>query len=225
MTHFEILISILTGVYVLLTGYYAWTSHRTLKAIQNQNVEVKKSADAAKDNADALINSERPWVVPKIRKDVKWIDSIGTDETDESTYGKPVKKRVVYFTFLITNLGRTPAEVFAIRGRPTLTKHGINGGLEDPPDYGEELVFMQVRMLAPGEEWIYDDIDLEYRWADKKTWKDIENFSLHIIFKGVVLYRDTLRREVVHESRFCYTYFFLREAYLPSGPPDHTKYT
>jgi hypothetical protein len=71
------------------------------------------SATAAKANADTLINSERPWVIPEIRKRVRWGDSLSLEE---ETLGKPIKKRYVYFTFSVTNHGRTPAEIIAIRG-------------------------------------------------------------------------------------------------------------
>jgi hypothetical protein len=84
---------------------------------------------------------------------------------------------------------------------------------------------MQIRMLAPGQRWDYHDVDLDFHWADEQTKKELEEFRQHRIFKGVVLYRDVFNREVIHESRFCYTYFYMQENYLPSGPPDHTKYT
>jgi hypothetical protein len=185
-------------------------------------ITAKKSADAARTTAESLINSERPWIVPEISKEVKWIDSFSTDK---ETLDKAIKRRVVYFTFSITNHGRTPAEIVGIRGNPHLTNKGIHGGLEDPPDYGLQYIFMQVRMLAPGQHWDYDDIDLNFGWADEQTMKEIESFKLHRMFKGVVLYRDVFNPEILHESRFCYTYFAMREDYLPSGPPEHTKYT
>lgn len=180
------------------------------------------TADAALLNAQVVINAERPWVIPKIRKTVKWIDSF---ELNEEGKPRPVKRRVVYFAFSVINKGRTPAQVFAIRGRPRFTDKGIHGGLEDPPDYGPELVFMQTRILPPGQRWDYSDIDLEFTDCGEDIRKGLESFQLHRIFKGVVLYRDMLRPSEVHESRFCYTYFWLQENYLPSGPPDHTKYT
>jgi hypothetical protein len=158
--------------------------------------------EIASNSTEAFINGERPWVVPTIRKKVRWIDTISASEEN---LGKFIKKRMVYFTFSGRNHGRTPAEVFAIRGNPRLTNKGRNGGLEDPPDYGAEHVFMQVKMLAPGERWDYTDVLLNPWDFGDEALKSIESQKLHIIFKGVVLYYDTFRREVVHESRFCYT--------------------
>jgi hypothetical protein len=47
----------------------------------------------------------------------------------------------------------------------------------------------------------------------------------HIIFTGVVLYKDALNPTVIHETRFCYTYLQGLDDYRPSGPPQYTKYT
>src|ERR1700741_4549807 len=76
LTHGEWVISILTSIYVLLTGVYVCFSHRMLKAIEKQaasgdeQLEIaKKAADAAKQSAVAaqasaqfLRNAERAYV-------------------------------------------------------------------------------------------------------------------------------------------------------------------
>jgi heme/copper-type cytochrome/quinol oxidase subunit 4 len=224
-----IAIMLLTIAYVRYSRHQWQVMDGQLGQMRQQLPELHKSAQAAiysakaaKTNADTLINSERPWVIPKIRKRVTWSDSLSMEK---ETLGKPIKKRYVYFTFSVTNYGRTPAEIIAIRGNPRLTNKGINGGFKDPPDYGLEHVFMQVRMLAPGQRWDYHDVDLDFNWVDENTKRELEEFRQHRIFKGVVLYRDVFNREITHESRFCYTYFYKQENYLPSGPPDHTKFT
>src|ERR1022692_1237712 len=84
LTHGEWVMSVLTAIYVLLTAFYAWTSHKTLKAIQGQaDAAVKDSAardeqfakqlkvssdaaEAARLNAQALIASERAWIMAYI---------------------------------------------------------------------------------------------------------------------------------------------------------------
>jgi Co/Zn/Cd efflux system component len=192
----------------------------TLKILRDQTDAAVKAADAAKESADALMLAERPWVVPRITRTATTIDTVRD--------GKPGLKDVTYFTFSITNNGRTPAEVLAIRGNPQITYEGRDGGFTDPPDYGLPIGFKQVRMLAPGETWDYRDPDLNIRlqyYTDEALKNEIETYKSHYIFKGVVLYRDSFRPEVIHESRFCYTYFAALDEYGPSGPPEHTKYT
>jgi hypothetical protein len=105
---------------------------RTVKATE-------VAAKAAKDSADALINSERPWIAASIRR-------IDAKE----------------FQFVLKNIGGTPAEIRAVRGDPRLTDKGIDGGFttEDTPDYGLQVQYRQVRLLAPNQEWILHDIDL-----------------------------------------------------------------
>jgi hypothetical protein len=208
-------------------------SLKRLSVAARDNAEASRdAASAAKDNAEAariasetLINAERPWIIPKIRKTIKWIDSIELDA--ESGKAKPIQRRAVYFTFSISNQGRTPAEVFAIQGQPNLTDKGIHGGLTDPPDYGLDIHFDHVIMLAPRGRWDYTDIGLDIRDLGEETFKLLtaEGPRWHWRFKGRVLYRDVFKPQVVHESRFCYTYFNMREDYLPSGPPGHTGYT
>ena len=55
--------------------------------------------------------------------------------------------------------------------------------------------------------------------------KQLNDGRLHIFFSGVVIYRDTFRPDVDHETAFCYTYLSTPDEYHPSGPPQFTKYT
>lgn len=181
----------------------------------------KDAAAAASNNAKALMNAERPWVVPKIVRTVKSVPNF-PEAGGEQTY-----RNVTYFSFWIRNVGRTPAQIMVVRGDPQITYKGIDGGFTDPPDYGLPTVFKHIRLLAPGEKWRTDD-DLNI-WPlfnlDGTIENDIKTHKVHYIFKGVVLYNDTFDPTTIHETRFCYTYLELTDDWHNSGPPDHTKYT
>jgi len=63
----------------------------------------EKSANAAVRNAEALINSERPWIFPKIFADI-----IGIDTNTEIIVPNSID-------FNLINLGRTPGELIAVK--------------------------------------------------------------------------------------------------------------
>jgi hypothetical protein len=187
---------------VIVGGLQALLLFWTLQAVNT-------NAQAAKQSADALINAERPWVIPNVQT------RMGRNMAEHPS-----------FIFSITNQGRTPAEILTIQGERHLTDKGIDGGLEGQPDYGVQAGFMQVRMLAPQERWDYRNVNLSPYDFDSQTMKDIhESASQHVLFRGYILYRDVFRPDQTHETWFCYTFNKLLLEYLPSGPRAYTKYT
>jgi len=205
-------------------------AYRTLSAIEKQTVELARSvtetakaATATRDSADALVNSERPWVTATIRKREYETAEIGRDH-------QPTGRKLVAatFDFFIKNLGRTPAEILAIRGAPELIDSGKGpaGGLttDSIPDYGNAML-QQVWLLAPNEERRYDVDGLYLKGWGEKEHEAIGHGTRLVLFKGQVVYRDTLRPKVEHETRFCYTYFRMTDDFRPSGPSQYTTYT
>jgi|SRR5580704_1344361 hypothetical protein len=182
----------------------------------------EKNAAAAKDSAVALINAERPWVTATIRKTVVKGAPYKRNDLPQDLY----KHDVSHFNFFLKNLGRIPAEIIAIRGDPQITDEGIDGGLSqtDEPDYGLPVVLQHAKMLAPQEEWEYDAQLTLFHYTPKQM-ERIRTMKDHIIFKGVVLYKDALSPDVTHETRFCYTYLQGLDDYHPSGPRQYTRYT
>ncbi len=201
----EVVSAVSTLMIFFATVAYVIISGCMLRRIGRQVVLTGVAARAARNSANALVNAERPWVVPRIKKVVKVIDTIFVDGPDA---GKPCRKPVTYFTFSIKNYGRSPAEVIAIRGAhyPHLSYKGIDGGLTDPPHYGLETMYRQVVILAPKQRWAPIDVELNI-WAltsmNELLQKEIESYKAHYIFYGVVLYRDFFNRAATHESRFC----------------------
>jgi hypothetical protein len=152
----------------------------------------EKSANAAVRNAEALINSERPWVLPRI-----FANMTGTDTNAELVV--PVS-----IDFNLINLGRTPAELIAVSG--THSFQIIQDTLTfDPamfPQLEKELVHR--RILAPDEAWnsfhVFDGQKVMAQ-ANKAI------FATHrLVVFGSITYRDTLGADdsPTRKSRFCY---------------------
>jgi hypothetical protein len=98
----EWLSAISTAAIVVLTLFYVIVSGRTLKQIGKQGNDTAKAADAAQKSANALMNSERAWVMV----DIEW------------TPGYPTRMRAVTERDVRTalsvrltcrNEGKTPA--------------------------------------------------------------------------------------------------------------------
>lgn len=225
------------GIQALILGgtlLLIWRQASLMKThaehLENLAIAAGKNATAAVDNAiaaktsaDALINSERAWVIATINKIAKNVPMIRHGQNSGNL------ESLTFFYLVLKNLGRTPAQVFAVLGGTELTDEGIDGGLKpnEEPDYGSPSYLQHVRMLAPQEEW-QCDIDgfvFSVRSYEGKDLEGIESGRLHILCKAVVLYRDTLNPETIHSTRFCYTYLRAVDDYRPSGPSQYTQYT
>ena len=108
LTHGEWVMSGLTFIYVGLTAFYAWTSHKTLKALEGQGTHAKGEAEAhnaqflqqlkvSQDGVTALMNAEQAILA------VSSADR-GFDGTQN------------YFKYSVMNSGKTAATIFAANG-------------------------------------------------------------------------------------------------------------
>jgi hypothetical protein len=224
---------VFAGILVLIGAIGVCAAYKTLKAIERQALSMRRqtthlrrsvifarrSANAAKASADALINAERPWISASVQKNVKAIRRV--------EHGQPISVTddISFFTFVVKNHGRTPAEIFAIRAKTERTKKGIDGGLasDGEPDYGVDIL-RHIKLLAPNEEWEPDLDTVNLFVSGDPNLQEIRDARLHVIFWGVVLYRDQFRPDVAHDTRFCYTYFQGLDTYRPSGPSQYTQY-
>jgi len=206
---------------LLAVADQARESARATQALRESIPHQQKAAEAASRNTEALINAERAWVTATVKKTI--------ESVPVSQHGLAVAsyENVSFFHFVLTNLGRTPAEIFAVRAK-TEPKKGIDGGFasDEEPVYNSTNL-QHVRLLAPKEEWEpnLDTVNLFWRGYPDVEKEKIRSTELRIIFWGVVLYRDQFRPDVTHETRFCYTYLRGIDEYVSSGPPQYTKYT
>jgi hypothetical protein len=189
-------------------GAIKWQAEETAKATKAMQESIPlqtKAANAAFLNAQAVINSERPWLFMVTNK----------PEQD------PLK---TWVRFSVVNRGRTPAEVTFFSGDFT---YSHPDSLKPSPTYAlEGNEFAHKKYLVP------DDPPLEvYDFAcgailqDDDRWKTMRRDGVRLFFFGHVLYRDLITREE-HETRYCY---WLSPAewvgLIIGGPPEWNKHT
>jgi hypothetical protein len=174
MSHGEYVMAGLTLIYVVATIFYAVTSLRTLKAIEGQSkqtdeliVATKKNADAAKASAEAIIASERAWVMVEL-------DSTGLFVSDGRYQTAKLSLSVVY-----NNVGRTPAWI---------TEGSIYFELVDiipsTPDFDVSGWTVQPRWLS--------DKHTEERELDWEGYQNANGSAKNRIVYGIIKYQDIL---------------------------------
>jgi len=196
------------------------------KAMRDSIPHQENAAKAAEESANALINAERPWIIASIKKEEHHSPRVFSTGDEISIPPPTAFGEESSFALVLKNIGRSPAEIFAVLGEPKPNEQGIDGGFSsiEEPEYGERTLLPRVTLLVPEEEWVCYDIITDGCYTDSELKAFIAG-RLHLIFKGVVLYRDHFRPENTHETRFCYTYSRFLDEYRPSGPPHYTKYT
>jgi hypothetical protein len=188
----------------------------TWKAIQEQKGEMAKqtgilaqsvaaaqaSADAALLNAQAVINSERPWIRVKIVL------------SPDGFYGVAAK-----------NTGRTPALIVA-SSEPQKKVFPVGEALPETPTYGEKRTFNST-LLPDSERTVYWLTESDVRSVE--GFERVVQGSDGLYIWGVVQYRDTLNRESenAHETVWCFRYIpnQVPNPFKMAGPVSYNRYT
>jgi hypothetical protein len=172
----------------------------TLGVIAWQTYETRRAAQAGLLNAQAVINSERAWMVPKIAPpDDREIMSLGQHE--------PGWELPIQITF--TNRGQTPARVVR-----SLMEHSSEK-IVDPKDLnvtfdlpGPPKYIHDPGIVAPGAVYVTDEetswyrgIPKDFLLAEKAVWQSGEKC---LCIKGFIEYVDAFQQ--IRTTRFCYAY-------------------
>jgi len=190
----------------------------TLKKIARQTGYAEAAADtaaasaqAALLNAQAIIHSERPWILISV---------------------EPSRSMENSFTVMATNRGRTPARIIATVERTRIAiddKH-----LPGTPEYKDEKPGAPLVpiILLPGEfaaikPFCRDDVkgfcDSEERYKRIETWEE------KVFLYGKVTYRDLISPadDQVHETNWCCWYIHGRQnsGLVIAGPPEYNLHT
>lgn len=165
-----------------------------------ENVKVsQENADTAKVGADALKNIYRAWVL------FRW---------------KNRGQTVGNYIFSIKNWGQTPAIIESGFFAPQVLTEEELSALPIETEYKKRLPLPHV--LAPNEclELPYGNTE-----ADSGTdWNEVYQSTKHVVWRGVVRYRDVLKPDVLHETRFCYSYTNTKGK-PQVGPSEHNSTT
>lgn len=178
----------------------AWAILLTLWAIAWQSNETKKAAEAAHMNAQAIVDAERAWMLPKITQPDYREILLLTDRGDD--WNLPIE-----ITF--TNHGHTPA--IAINASWKFYSESIVDPrsqtwvlvLPEPPYYDSEIV-----PFSPGAIYVHNDktrfylgIPRAFLTAEQNAWQ-LGQKCLSV--RGFIEYRDIFQNR--HITRFCYAF-------------------
>jgi hypothetical protein len=180
-----------------------------INAMNSENAALAATANAraAQLSAQAIVNSERPWMILELTP-------VG---------GMP---RNVYVAFHFWNRGRTPAEVIEYHGN--FFYHGRNEPFNDEPEFQPFEGLHEY--VSPGKSVLVYSFGtelLEHPAAEncRTSWEWMEKEQKYLYFFGHIVYRDLMTYES-HESRFCY---WLSPApgvgLIIGGNRDWNKYT
>lgn len=186
------------------TGKLIEQSAKQVAELQTLAQAAKENATAANLNAQSIINAERAWVLCKIK-----------------SYNEQYAQQR-NFACVVVNCGHTPAEIIGIQEQRTF--YAVSTELSLPPDYGLETRLTQRRLLAPNEEWEFDQIAIDQE-LPKDVWDEVRNSRMRYWYYGRVLYQDTVNRKTTHESMFCYFFSPTIQKFIPGGPYEYTLYT
>jgi hypothetical protein len=187
-------------------------AYRTLRTLQHQTIATRKAAEAARLNAQAVINAERPWVV--------------VTEKREGTAG-------IASIFYSRVRGRTPAIIISNWADHIYVDDPQH--LPIPPRYGDEGAVFAAQPLVTSDDTpsiafqFSSDLTLKALTEEKRS--RINYMEEWLCVYGRVRYTDLLAKDaqgrpVVHETRWCYVYYPSEPGtFVKDGPPVYNSYT
>jgi hypothetical protein len=169
---------IVAGCTGLVIGWQAW---ETRKAAQGAQV----AADAARLNAQAFINAERPWILVK---------------------AEPSKRREFGWELIAVNKGRTPAEVVA--QADNCIALDIMASLPDIAEYGKSKIYPTPQIILPDEPFVIGEITQYSLFKnDQASITRFRNVETEGYVYGSIIYLDLLSPPSAepHETRWCFS--------------------
>ena len=180
----------------------------TLVFVGWQAWETRKSASAALLNAQALVNSERPWMVITI-------------EHSPSVFQDDV------FTIKAINRGRSPAEVIS-RSENCLIVKG-EGQMPPEPMYTETGTLRNSQIVVTEGEFTLETVSegyLHQMCESEEMFAELKSFTRQAYIFGQIVYRDLIKGDE-HRTRWCCMYFpgHPRCTFVHSGPSGYNTHT
>lgn len=190
-------------------GITAWLLLITLGAIIWQAWETRKAARAALLNAQAVINTERAWLVVNIKKD------------------NPIPFPAENFINVLNNLGHTPAIVRSIHIQWEFSS--FPDGLPVPPVY-KAMVNIPEHMFVVGPDDLRIGIPMDPQkitFRESKRERDEPEF---LVWYGRIVYEDVFGANgaatpKLHETRWCYAWIEGEKRFAPCGPEEYNRKT
>jgi len=166
----------------------------------------KENAEAARLSAQAVINSERPWITVTVDRDPE------------------VTNR---FFYRITNKGRTPASVISAFSERRIVE--LPDNLPIPPTYSSPMYSPVDDLIVADGVWIdHPGFSAEAVIGHPQgARKMFESSAKFICFYGQITYRDSLGNGDFseHYTRWCFAYDVFRKTMVASGPHEYRSKT
>lgn len=183
------------------------TMEGQLATMKEQSAAIAKSAEAAKQSADVLINTERAWLHAEV------------ETSTEQRLMTP--SAYADHTVTIMNYGRTVGEITGYRAVP-----GTIESIDQVLERGQTIAAGEDgrRFLAPGQRQagLYR-FNVKQLFENLGIWNDIGRNTENGVIIIEIRYCDVLDRKTVRSSRFVYRYDsdVLRLNILP----EYTEYS
>ncbi len=216
---------------LLIFGWDRWDSHQQHKQtlaqmtiMQNQARAAETAANAANKSAEALINSERAWVIAELAPQAArfgdhWCRFVGKGYASLS----PEEIRAGYhlrYKLKLTNMGRTPAQLLGFTIRYSCLGEGVRdlpknaGGKQASSRPFEHLLGGSGEAVEIGEPIV--DVG-QYIGDDTEAINRLEKTA---VIHGEVKYRHMFSTDDCYAD-FCYVYTVSEERLSSVG--RHTK--
>ncbi len=194
--------TIATVVIAIFTVCLSKSTRKLWVEAKDAGITAKKSADAAFLNAQAVINSERPWFVVNVDN--------GPD----------------LFKFGCLNQGRTPGEIISISVNIERISDLENASLS----YSGSVMMPSLNFIVPRDSFpIGYGIDTATQILQHPDADAIANSSLFLVYYGKIIYRDVLHpvdmSGGIHETRWCFVWQPSSQSFIRSGPNGGNGYT
>lgn len=160
-----------------------------MELLRTQALATETAANAASRSAEALINSERAWIIVELVLqavrvgDNLWVRSDGRVLMDDSAI---VAGHHLRYKLKLTNMGRTPAQLFYFAIRHSC----LGKGVTDLPQNagGDQTSFRSFEhMLASGESIEMDEIVDLHNYIQRDL-ADIDKFEKTAVIHGEIKY-------------------------------------
>jgi hypothetical protein len=208
-----VIVGIITAAFIC---WQAWESRKAAQAMRDSIPHQRKAADAALLNAQALINSERPWVMIQIK-----------ELPVEQTNGVFDLRS---FQFTVFNYGKSPAHIVDCKG-PKIEFYGEpDKDLPIPPNYGTwqwERRFLPPNDSLPLGRVIYPS-KLRIDMISEAATRGEHAPKGELVAYGLLEYTDAISG-VTYKTAFCYRHDRLAPSsmgghFMVCGPQDYNLY-
>jgi hypothetical protein len=209
---------------LLVTAGGVWVGLGTLKTIERQTKAAQDAANAAFLNAQAVIHSERPWILVPVKEGMPDIEPPVLVERAPGTLSASYSKCIMK----LQNFGTSPARITYLKVfLTTVSDERIC------PNFQDYEAYEGLKMEHTVPQNVILPTYAFAEWADGKLTpeeiKAIENSTKFLWVIGQLKYKDTFERPLspVYESNFCYrwspTSYFIAQPYWQMGPWENNK--